>query len=135
LLCNLKVLNPTINLTGFFQKLNQTCHQLLFLDYDGTLAPFKIRPEEAVPYPGVKELLKKIQECHKTQLVIVTGRTIKDLIPLLGLEDVPEIWGSHGLERLKVDGTYRVENISPEISNIFKKAREKIGHHQHGNDG
>ena len=104
----MKVLNPNLNLNEFFEHLLQAERKVLFLDYDGTLAPFKTNPGEAVPYPGVRELISRIMERTDTRLVIVTGRWTRDVIPLLGLRRPPEIWGSHGLERLSADGSYEI---------------------------
>jgi trehalose-phosphatase len=103
-----KVLNTKLNLNEFFKHLPQAERKVLFLDYDGTLAPFKTNPGEALPYPGVREIISRIMGRTDTRLVIVTGRWTRDLIPLLGLRRPPEIWGSHGLERLTVDGSYEI---------------------------
>jgi len=103
-----KVLNAKFNVKEFFDHLPQAKEKVLFLDYDGTLAPFKTNPGEALPYPGVRELIGRIMERSDTRLVIVTGRWTRDLIPLLGLRTLPEIWGSHGLERLTMDGSYEI---------------------------
>lgn len=82
--------------------------RLLMLDYDGTLAPFREERARAVPYPGVRETLAFLLEEKPTRLVIVSGRAVSDLIPLLGLDPLPEIWGSHGWERRFRNGAYRV---------------------------
>jgi trehalose-phosphatase len=103
-----KVLNPNLNLNEFFKHLPQAERKVLFLDYDGTLAPFKTNPGEALPYPGVREIISRIMERTDTRLVIVTGRWTRDLIPLLGLRRSPEIWGSHGLEHLTAEGSYEI---------------------------
>jgi trehalose 6-phosphate phosphatase len=103
-----KVLNAKLNVNEFFDRLSQAKENVLFLDYDGTLAPFKTNPGEALPYPGVRELIGRIMERSDTRLVIVSGRWTRDLIPLLGLRNLPEIWGSHGLERLTADGSYEI---------------------------
>lgn len=113
----MKVLNAKFNVKEFFDHLPQAKEKVLFLDYDGTLAPFKTDPGEALPYPGVRELIGRIMERADTRLVIVTGRWTRDLIPLLGLRDLPEIWGSHGLERLRTDGSYE---ISPMDENAVR---------------
>jgi trehalose-phosphatase len=120
----LKLLNSSIKIDVFFRQLSIVSNQILFLDYDGTLAPFHTQPDKAFPYPGISDLIEKIQNCQKTRVVIVSGRSIKDILPLLNLKNKPEIWGSHGLERLKCDNTYLVEYISPMIQEIFTKARE-----------
>lgn len=78
------------------------------LDYDGTLAPFRVQPEKAVPYPGVREILSKLLKGQRTRVVLISGRWTKDLIPLLKPDPLPEIWGSHGWERLRADGTYEI---------------------------
>jgi trehalose 6-phosphate phosphatase len=103
-----KVLNPNLNLNEFFDRLPLAKENALFLDYDGTLAPFKTNLGEALPYRGVREIISRIMERSNTRLVIVTGRWTRDLIPLLGLQTLPEIWGSHGLERLRMDGSYEI---------------------------
>ena len=99
-------------LNDFFSKLKKVPKGLLLLDYDGTLAPFRVERDQAVPYPGVREWLGKIRDSSKTRLVVVSGRKIDDLLPLLGLNPPPEIWGSHGLERLHPDGRYERQPIS-----------------------
>ena len=104
----MKILNPKFKLENFFKHLKKAEQRALFLDYDGTLAPFHIRPEKAVPYSGVREILDELCRSVSTRVVVVSGRYTKDLIPLLGLSQRLEIWGSHGLERLKSDGTYEV---------------------------
>jgi trehalose 6-phosphate phosphatase len=78
------------------------------LDYDGTLAPFRIQSEKAIPYPGVRKILNNILKGQQTRVVLISGRWTKDLIPLLGLKRLPEIWGSHGWERLRADGTHEI---------------------------
>jgi trehalose-phosphatase len=78
------------------------------LDYDGTLAPFHREREKAVFYPGVREILEQIMRSDNSRVIIVSGRTIADLIPLLGFSKIPEIWGSHGWERRDQDGSYSI---------------------------
>ncbi len=48
--------------------------RILFFDYDGTLAPFEKLPENAFPKPELFELLDKIHNHPKTDLVLITGR-------------------------------------------------------------
>ncbi len=99
---------PEQILESFFQKLSAAPQCALLLDYDGTLAPFRVQPDKAVPYPGVRRILNLILKAQHTRVVLITGRWTKDLIPLLGLKQLPEIWGSHGWERLRADGSYQI---------------------------
>lgn len=91
----------------FFAILENASNALLLLDYDGTLAPFREDPAEALPYPEVIPLLRTIVEEGNTRVVIVSGRSIESLMPLLNFGNLPEIWGSHGRERRLADGEIR----------------------------
>jgi trehalose-phosphatase len=106
-----QTLLPSAALADFYQRLRTAPERALLLDYDGTLAPFRIHRDEALPYAGVREILDAIMDSGHTRLVIVSGRWTRDLTPLLGLKRLPEIWGSHGWEQLKPDGGYAVTRI------------------------
>lgn len=95
-------------LDNFFKRLSQTDSRLLLLDYDGTLAAFRKKRDRAYPYAGVEKRLDWIISLNKTNIVIISGRAIEDLKPLLKLEKYPEIWGSHGRERLTAKGEYSI---------------------------
>ena len=95
----------------FWQQLHTASQKVLLLDYDGTLAPFQLKRNKAFPYPGVREILEKIQASAKTRIIIVSGRAVDDLLPLLGLKHLPELWGSHGFERQLPDGTRLAQEI------------------------
>lgn len=105
------ILNPGFKFDDFFVRARAARSRVLMLDYDGTLAPFRINPADALPYAGVVPLLDKIQEAGHTRLVVVSGRWTQDLVPLLGLKRMPEIWGSHGWERLGEQGDYSAASI------------------------
>ncbi|HKQ29792.1 MAG TPA: trehalose-phosphatase, partial [Burkholderiales bacterium] len=85
----MQALDQTIDLERFFSNLTRAPRRLLMLDYDGTLAPFKIDPAEATPYPGVIERIEAIMEDPRSCVVIVSGRWIHDLLPLLALRHLP----------------------------------------------
>jgi trehalose-phosphatase len=107
----MEILKPEFDFERFFEVVARAPHRILFIDYDGTLAPFRVERERAFPYPGVTDALESILQDALCQVVVVTGRRIDDLIPLLGLESYPEMWGCHGWERMKTDGT----RIEPEL--------------------
>ncbi len=98
----------TTILNTFFHSLEKAPRSVLMLDYDGTLAPFRIKPEQATPYPGVRPILKRILKSGRTRIVMISGRWTRDLIPLLRLDPLPEIWGSHGWERRHADGRQEI---------------------------
>ena len=97
--------NHEIN--AFVNSLHDADACLLCLDYDGTLAPFTIHRDKAFPYPGVVDSINELQ-IPTLQTVIISGRSIDDLIPLLdGIDPLPQIWGSHGWEICQVMGNMR----------------------------
>jgi hypothetical protein len=94
-----------IELEPFMNAVAQSPVSALLLDYDGTLAPFCLHRDQAFPYPGVRPLLQAIIASGRTRVVVITGRNAPEVIPLLSLQPSPEVWGCHGVERLRPDGT------------------------------
>jgi len=122
----MKFLSPGLNLDSFFDSFAKAQERFLLLDYDGTLAPFRIKRDQAFPYPGVTELLNDIRQTQTTQLIIISGRAIQDLIPLLNLASLPEIWGSHGWEHLDSNGKYTISPIDEATSEALSEAKNCI---------
>ncbi len=79
--------------TSFWSRLATCPAALLTLDYDGTLAPFRTRRDDAVPYPGVAALLNRIRSEASTQVMLLSGRPPHEVTALLGLEPPPDVWG------------------------------------------
>lgn len=98
----MKALDPARPPEPFFERLRTTRERVLALDYDGTLAPFAARREDATLYPGVAPLLATIQKLG-TRLVFITGRPAADLAARLPLKGV-EIFGAHGQEHIAASG-------------------------------
>jgi trehalose-phosphatase len=102
-----------VRVQEFFSTFARAKSALLLLDYDGTLAPFRVDRFKARPWAGVRELLSRIQEPHgpslPTKIVFISGRPAAEIGPLLGLGSPVEIWGLHGAERLYADGRRELE--------------------------
>ena len=92
-------------------RLRRSPGSLLMLDFDGTLAPFRESRLQTRPYPGIQPVLETLASDSRTRVVLVTGRPAKSLQNLLRLHPSPEIWGSHGAERLRPDGTYQEPDL------------------------
>ena len=90
------------------QSLGSTRRSLLMLDYDGTLAPFQVDRFAAAAYPGVEERLATLSRLAQVRLVLISGRPAYELRNLLPAKTKAEIWGSHGWEQLKSDGSYEL---------------------------
>jgi trehalose-phosphatase len=95
------------------QPLRSTARSLLMLDYDGTLAPFHVDRLAATPYPGVTDRLATLSGLARVRLVLISGRSARELRGLLPAHTGVEIWGSHGQEQLKSDGFYRLFPLDP----------------------
>jgi trehalose 6-phosphate phosphatase len=112
--------------SAFFDRLRSSRSRVLLLDYDGTLAPFQVDRNQALPYPEVPALLRGISE-KGTRVVLVSGRPALDLSLVSGIEPRPEIWGSHGCERLHPNGRYELmplpENVCFGLSLATERAR------------
>jgi trehalose-phosphatase len=95
----------------FNQRMSRCGHAVVCVDYDGTLAPFVNDTRDARPYAGVAEALDALMATGRARVIVVTGRFLRAAPPVLGTRVQPELWGSHGRERLLPDGDYRVAGI------------------------
>jgi len=108
----MQTLEKQVKYGSFLEQLKTAEQRVLLLDYDGTLAPFRAARDHAFPYPGIPYLVSRIMSVG-TRVVMVSGRRAEEVAALSGIRPQPEIWGSHGLERITVDGTYSVADLEP----------------------
>jgi trehalose-phosphatase len=117
---------PAQRLDEFFLAFAGGANPLLLLDYDGTLAPFRVDRFQARPWSGVQELLAAIQRQGRTRMVVVTGRPAQEIAPLLELDPPLEVWGLHGAERLFPDGRRELEEAAPAVKQRLDELRESL---------
>lgn len=122
----MKILSPDLDMESFFSQVAKARDRLLLLDYDGTLAPFRVERDQAFPYPGVIELLNDIRCSQASRVAIISGRAIQDLTPLLDIDPLPEIWGSHGWEHLSDNGKYMISSPDEPTKQALSQAKEYI---------
>lgn len=113
-------------LRKFFDSLAGAAKPLLLLDYDGTLAGFRLDRFKARPWAGVRELLTTIQRQGRTHLSIISGRPPQEVADLLALEAPVEVWGLHGAERLYPDGRRELEELPPATSAKLDELRRQL---------
>lgn len=111
-----------------FRRLAAAPATALLLDYDGTLAPFRVERDRATPWPGVALCLDELLDMG-ARVVIVTGRPAKQIPDLLGTNSRPEIWGSHGRERWWPDGRYELAPVPAEAGRGLAKAGDWLASH------
>jgi len=110
----------------FFQTLAAAKQRVLKLDYDGSVAPFSRDRRKASPYPAVPELLAEIMGTCGTRLIVLSGRSARDIPRLLRIQPTPEIWGSHGVERLYRDGRYEEIDVTDEALQALAEAELQL---------
>lgn len=98
-------------ISQFFDQLGDSDSAVLFLDFDGTLAPFHVDPQQVDMYPGIAPRLDRLMQETATRLVVVSGRPVENLRTFMRLNVVPELWGCHGAERL-VNESKRTQDLS-----------------------
>lgn len=108
---------------GLWERLRTASRSVLMLDYDGTLAPFHINRFEATPYPGVEDRLAMLSALSPVRLILVSGRSAKELRDVLRPSIRVEIWGSHGREQLKSDGCYELYALNPKQQAALEQVR------------
>ena len=112
----------------FGQKLSACRRAVLFLDYDGTLAPIVPDRDNARPYPGVRDALERLLEIKRCRLVLVSGRRVTEIQPLLQSRLPFEAWGSHGGEHLRVTGQLEMASIPETAHEGLRIAVERASH-------
>ncbi|MEZ0576816.1 trehalose-phosphatase [Halodesulfovibrio aestuarii] len=110
----------------FGQKLAACRRAVLFLDYDGTLAPLVPDRHNARPFPGVREALERLLVIKHCRTVLVSGRPVKELQPLLQSRLPFEAWGSHGGEHLRVSGQLDLVSIPEKAREGLRIAAERV---------
>jgi trehalose 6-phosphate phosphatase len=118
----MQVLTPFGDLDDFLLRLRRAPRRALLLDYDGTLAPFTADRDRAWPYAGVRPALERILRSGTTRLAVVSGRAASDVAKLVGTQPLPELWGSHGLERWLPGGERRSATGSPTSAAFLEEA-------------
>ncbi|NUR63443.1 MAG: trehalose-phosphatase, partial [Catenulispora sp.] len=79
-------------------QIARTPRLLVACDYDGTLAPITLHPDEARPLPESVGALRSLAALHETTTVVISGRALRDLATLSRLPAEVNLVGSHGSE-------------------------------------
>ena len=115
-----------LNQDDLFQLLRSASMSALLLDFDGTLAPFRTDPYTVRPWAGVPKLLEDITGTGRTRLAIITGRPAREVASQLMMTTPPEIWGLHGAERLRPDGSLERDDLPSNEEAVLNAARLAI---------
>jgi trehalose 6-phosphate synthase/phosphatase len=104
--------------------------RLLMFDYDGTLVPIMKRPEDAIPSSGLSKQLSQLAKDEHNDIIIISGRTKKDLQEWFG--DLPvALAAEHGALFRRKGGKnwHKTSQVDPiwkeEIGAIFDYYAER----------
>lgn len=115
---------PILDDGKLVRRLRAAYHLALMLDYDGTLRPIALRPQDGLPGPELLGLLRRLNRRPRTALAIVSGRPLKDLTRMIPLRGISWI-GTHGLEVRaaggRVERTADVSSIVPAIRGLHDR--------------
>ena len=84
----------------------------LFLDFDGTLAPIAMRPQDVRVPSWVRPILMRLRPALGNAVAVLTGRPLAQVDSYLSPLRLPAS-GVHGLERRRADGRIRVHRADP----------------------
>jgi trehalose-phosphatase len=113
-------------LNTFLHRVSTAPQSALLLDFDGTLAPFRVDPASVHPWAGVRQLLDGICAQHRTRVAIVSGRPARQVTRQLGLQTPIEICGLHGAERLLPSGEIENEVLHQRQVDALRAARQLV---------
>jgi trehalose 6-phosphate phosphatase len=106
----------------------------LFLDYDGTLVPFKDNPTEVVTPEKIKKIIGQLIKNPKILVIIVTGRSLCNIQKLLNLRGLSFI-ALHGLHIKRLNGSQFNWNPADQTRLLIKEIKEDMEKELHGKEG
>jgi trehalose-phosphatase len=111
---------------AFWERARRAPHRLLAIDYDGTLAPLCDRPEEAMPLPGMIDVLRPLSRSRLTRVAVVSGRPLLEVASLVPIPDLIFI-GEHGWETRRPGGPLMREPLPEEAARALDGLAAALG--------
>jgi trehalose 6-phosphate phosphatase len=91
---------------GIRRRIQGAQNLILFLDYDGTLAPIAATPDLAFCPPEAQTAIMRLRDLPKVSPVIISGRSLEDIREKVGVPNIIYV-GNHGLEIGNPAGTHK----------------------------
>jgi alpha,alpha-trehalase len=113
-------------------RLAATREPVVLLDFDGTLSEIVNDPDAATLVSGARTALERlVAHC---QVAVISGRSLADIQDRVG---IPGIWyaGSHGVELISPDGTYRQNEEAGAAAKDLEAAVSELAGELGGIDG
>jgi len=87
-----------MSLDAAIDSLARSAVLLVATDYDGTLSPIVENPADARPHREAMVALRSLVALDRTQVAVISGRSLRDLAEMTGVPDDIHLVGSHGSE-------------------------------------
>ncbi len=114
-----KKVGPQIH-SQILNKYKKAEKRIIFLDYDGTLSPFVKDPQKAKPDAGLYEVLKKLTDDDKNDVVIISGRDKETLGKWFDKKWKITFIAEHGVWMRSKDGEWgMIEQINKDWMEII----------------
>ncbi len=110
------------------QRINSARKIALFLDFDGTLAPFRRQPAAVRLAASTRHVLERLARHPRMRIWIISGRRMSDVRARVGIDNIRYL-GLHGLE----NGDYTLR-LGPAWKPL-EMAREMVMDHLGGMQG
>ena len=104
----------SLNHKDIISRISKADKLLIFLDYDGTLAPISKRPELALMPYSTRRALRRLIKNRRILVFVVSGRILSHVKKLVGIKGICYA-GCHGLE---IEGSGSVGPVA-----VLKKLR------------
>jgi trehalose-phosphatase len=108
------------------ERVRQAPSIVLFLDFDGTLAPLVKRPQDATPGRAMRSVLVKLAANPRVRVCIISGRGRSDLRARVGVSGAYYLgvhgWDRHGRTHLSQAAALRLASARQELEERLKGA-------------
>jgi trehalose 6-phosphate phosphatase len=95
----------------------------VFLDYDGTLTPIVLRPEDAELSETMRRVIRRLAK--QCPVAVVSGRDLQDVREMVGIERL-HYAGSHGFDIMDPEGLRHEHPAGTERLSQIEKAEQKL---------
>lgn len=96
---------------------------LVVLDFDGTLAPIVEHPDDAALGAGAHDAINAL--CERTDVAVVTGRPVQDVLPRLTGLPVTVV-GNHGTQARTRDGSVHDLLDTSQMSHVLDEVEGTV---------
>jgi trehalose 6-phosphate synthase/phosphatase len=119
---------PRVDVAAALTAYRSSRRRLFLLDYDGTLAPYFNRPEDAAPSSELMSVLESLASRSSNSVMIISGRRREDLMRWFGGVDALWLAAEHGA-LWRRPGSLQWEPQRPDYSPVWMETVRPVLQH------